>query len=118
MIWTSSFGSNAPGQRKVCIAKVLPRGFRGFHLLGFAPSDPWAGGDWRARYLAEMKSRYPARESLLSAFAWIEARVRDPILCCYEADPSRCHRRILAEYAFQVSGLEIPEWGAQGSLLP
>jgi hypothetical protein len=117
MIWTSHFGSKAPSARKVCIAKRCPAGFIGFHASSFAPSNPWAKGDWRARYLAELRERFPTGESLLAELRRIEARLPDPILCCYEADPSLCHRRVLAGYALELAGLEIAEWGEQRILL-
>lgn len=45
----------------------------------------------------------------------------EPILCCYEADASQCHRRILASYLKEMLGLDVPEWKEtsleQGSLL-
>jgi len=118
MITTSYFASKAPARRKVCIAKKCPRKFCGAREPRLAPSDPFAPGDWRARYLADLRGRFPTPAELRACLVEVEAATPDPILCCYEADAGQCHRRVLAEHVLEVLGLEIPEWQetAQGRL--
>lgn len=114
MITTSHFSSPAPQDRKVCISRKCPRGFECRAYQDFAPLDPWAKGDWRARYRAEIAARYPTDEALRAALDEVAAMVPDgPVLCCYERDPGECHRRVLAEIVRERLGVDIPEWPPQ-----
>jgi len=118
-IKTSYFGSKAPAERKVCIAKKCPKFCECMAFPDFAPLDPFSDGDWRARYQAELHERYPDAQSLRKALDFILDVVEAPILCCYERDRSECHRDILARYIEQHLGFEVPEWAQpkQHSLL-
>ncbi len=117
MISTSYFDSQAPRERKVCIARKCPRGCPCPQFVEFAPLDPWAKGDWRARYRQELAERFPTPEALRSALAGVEALVSEPILCCYERNSAQCHRRVLAQFALDVLGMVIPEWTPHPTLL-
>ena len=114
MICTSYFSSRAPRERKVCIAKWPPRYWTGPRARLFAPEDPRAV-NWRAAYRKNLESRL---ERYLGS---VLALTPEPILCCFEADASQCHRRILAGYLKEMLGLDVPEWKEtsleQGSLL-
>ncbi len=120
MIYTSYFGSQAPTDRKVCIARKCPRawGCRP-RIIELAPEDPWAKGDWQARYRAELAVRFPRPEDLRDVLARAESMAKNPILCCYEAEPWQCHRRVLAGVVLEKLGFEMPEWTdvVQGRLL-
>lgn len=116
MICTSFFKSRAPQHRKVCIAKNCPRGWCGHRAPELAPSDPFSPGDWRARYLADLRRRFPRDEDLRAYLERLEAAAPDPILCCYESDPGQCHRRVLAAHVLERLGRDIPEWSDLGSL--
>lgn len=111
MITTSYFAGPAPKDRKVSIARKV-RFFSGPRVLELAPEDPWAKGDWRARYRAEIAARFPNPEDLRRFLENIEAQVHDPILCCHEKNAEDCHRRVLAEIVREQLGLDIPEWSA------
>jgi len=117
MITTSYFASPAPQERKVCIARKCPKKCACPQFEEFAPLNPWAKGDWRARYRRELEERFPTPESLRAALDGVCAVVADPVLCCYETNPAECHRRELAQYVLDVLGQVIPEWSAQPSLL-
>ncbi len=120
MIQTSYFSSKAPHGRKVCIAKWAPRYWNGPRAPRLAPSNPKAE-NWSECYLRDLIERFPGGAGLREYLDAIVARTPQPILCCYEADPEQCHRRILAEYAKTHLGMDMPEWIApanrQGSLL-
>ncbi len=108
MIQTSYFGSKAPKERKVCIAK-WHRGWTGPRASRLAPSNPKAV-DWSAAYRRDLEARFPDADSLRSYLHEIEQETPNPILCCFESDPNECHRRIFAAYVKELLGIEIPEW--------
>ncbi len=114
---TSFFGSKAPQDRKVCIARKCPAKCPCPQFQEFAPLDPWAKGDWRARYRRELEQRFPTPEALRAGLDEILAVVAEPILCCYEKNPAECHRRVLAQFVQDVLGEIIPEWTDRPSLL-
>lgn len=116
-IMISYFSSPAPAGRKVCIAKKCPAGFKGLQVIELAPSNPWAKGDWRARYRAELDERFPNPEALRNLLVLVHDTVPDPILCCYEKRPEDCHRGELAKWAREKLGVDIPEWQLQRSLI-
>ena len=72
-------------------------------------------------YRKNLESRFPTPESLERYLGSVLALTPEPILCCFEADASQCHRRILAGYLKEMLGLDVPEWKEtsleQGSLL-
>lgn len=113
--YTSYFASKAPKENKVCIAKKpyrfapkLPK------AVALAPSNPWAEGDWKANYRADLDERFPTPESLMEYLKEVHALTEGtPILCCYEKNPAECHRSILAEYIAEKLGLIIEEWTQQ-----
>lgn len=109
MIFTSYFGSKAPRERKVCIAKYGPRYWSGPMAKRLAPSNPKALF-WKAAYLADLEERFPSGEGLMEYLDEICRRVPNPILCCYEREPELCHRSILADYARQWINVEMHEW--------
>lgn len=109
MIHTSFFSSRAPRGRKVSIAKWPPRYWAGPRAPKFAPSDPKAP-DWAAAYRRDLEARFPSPASLRLYLEEVERETPDPILCCYEADASECHRRVLAAYIRELLGWDVPEW--------
>ncbi len=120
MILTSYFNSKAPRERKVSIAKWPPRYWQGVRAKLFAPSNPKAE-DWAAAYRKDLEIRFPSAQSLEEYLASIEVEVKNPILCCYEADKNECHRSILAVFVKEKLDVDIFEWVSnepkQGSLL-
>ena len=120
MLQTSYFSSKAPRAQKVAIAKYPPRFWSGPRAPRLAPSNPKAE-DWAAAYLRDLEERFPEGAGLAEYLAQIEDQTPGAILCCYEADPQQCHRRILAAYIEKFLGLTVPEWRPreieQGNLL-
>ncbi len=109
-IQTSYLASRAPKERKVRIAKKPYRFAPHLPSAGyFAPSDPWAN-NWRQAYRADLDARFPTPEVLRKSLEILCREVPAPILCCYEKDPSQCHRSILAAYIKEKLGLDVPEW--------
>lgn len=108
-IQTSYFASKAPSERKVSIAKWSPRWFRGQRASMLAPSNPKTV-EWKKAYLADLEERFPNGEGLLQYLQEIEQTTPEAILCCYEKEKGECHRSVLAEYAKEHLGIEIPEW--------
>lgn len=112
MIQTSYFGSKAPKERKVCIAK-WNKFWTGPRAMKFAPSNPRAT-DWKGAFQRDLESRFPTVESLRDYLAEIEAATPDPILCCYETDRLDCHRHILASFIERMLGVKVKEWEPSG----
>ena len=113
MIQTSYFGSRAPEARKISIAKWPPRWFHGTRAYMLAPTNPKAE-NWEAAYLHDLETRFPEAFLLKNYLENLERSVREPILCCFEADPRECHRRVLARYVKKLLGWDIPEWRENG----
>lgn len=107
-IQVSYFASHAPKERKVCIAK-WHRNWSGPRASCFAPSNPKAE-DWQAAYRRDLDHRFPDATALREALRGVCMHTPDPILCCFESDPSKCHRTILAEYIKEKLGIVVPEW--------
>jgi len=66
-------------------------------LVSWALADPWTDARWRryaARYRKEMKE--PGPRHLIETLAALSATTSFSV-GCYCADPTRCHRSILAE---------------------
>lgn len=120
MIQTSFFAGKAPRDRKVSIAKWPPRYWQGPRAPKLAPSNPKAE-DWASAYRRDLDDRFPTESSLRLLLQEIERETPDPILCCFEADPGECHRRVLAAYIKEKLNWDVPEWSEpkpeQGSLL-
>lgn len=120
MIQTSFFSSKAPRDRKVSIAKWPPRYWQGPRAPMLAPTNPKAE-NWAEAYRRDLNSRFPNATALHVYLKKIEAETPDPILCCFEADPNECHRRVLAAYIKEKLNWDVPEWGSkapeQASLL-
>lgn len=116
MIHTSYFGSKAPKERKVCIAK-WHRFWAGPRASLFAPSNPKAA-DWMAAYRRDLESRFPNADSLRSCLREIERETPNPILCCFEVNPAECHRRLLAAYVKELLGIDVPEWESREQAQP
>lgn len=110
---TSFFSSKAPRHRKVCIAKWPPRFWQGPRAVQFAPSDPKAE-DWATAYRRDLSQRFPTPSSLRLYLQEVERETPDAILCCFEADPNECHRRILAAFIKEELNMDVPEWGQKG----
>ena len=116
----SYFSSKAARERKVGIAKWPPRFWTGERANMLAPSNPKAE-NWQEEYLKDLEGRFPKGEGLLLYLQEIEKITPNAILCCFESDPSECHRSILAKYALEHLGVIIEEWKSnkpvQGNLL-
>lgn len=113
MIQTSFFGSKAPRDHKVSIAKWPPKYWSGPRAPKLAPSNPKAQ-DWATAYRRDLDDRFPTESSLRLYLQGIERETPDPILCCFEADPDQCHRRVLAAYIKEKLNWDVPEWGSKG----
>ncbi|WP_303172809.1 DUF488 family protein [uncultured Desulfovibrio sp.] len=120
MIQTSFFASKAPRERKVAIAKYPPKYWNGARAPKLAPSDHKAA-DFATAYRRDLDDRFPTESSLRLYLQEVERETPDPILCCFEADPNECHRRVLAAYIKEKLNWDVPEWGSkapeQASLL-
>jgi len=114
MIQTSFFSSKAPRGRKVSIAKWPPRYWTGERAPLLAPSTPKAT-DWAAAYRRDLEERFPTPWKLQHYLEEIERRTPNPILCCFEADATQCHRRVLAAFIKERLNWDVPEWHQQSS---
>lgn len=82
-------------------------------LLSYATAEPLEGARWRTferRYRSEMKE--PAAQRLLALLAAL-SRQTDFAVGCYCADPTRCHRTVLAEL-LRDAGAEVVMAGEAG----
>lgn len=113
MIKVSYFSSKAAREHKVSIAKWPPRFWKGERATKFAPSNPKAP-DWESAYLRDLRMRFPNGFGLKEYLEEIEATTPNPILCCYEQNPSECHRCILAKYVYEHLKIDLEEWSNNG----
>jgi hypothetical protein len=114
---TSYFAVNATNPKSIAVCRyikdwVYMAGFDGPILMEVAP--PWkivrayregrlSREEYSEDYLAFLnKIAYPKR--------LIASIPDDAILLCYEAPNQFCHRRLLAKWIEEKSGIAVPEW--------
>jgi hypothetical protein len=105
-----------PEAQAVRISVGCPRGAKDApHVGALAPYGLLNEGlDWPefcARYTARLDSYGPQaiRERLAQVAAEYPGQVL--LLCCYERDPSACHRGLFADWWKEQTGAVISEWG-------
>ncbi len=91
----------------VGIARRSPGHFKGKTVLELAP-QLWMLKLNEADFLQAYRERILSK---LSPQDVLELVGHDAILCCWEPFNVRCHRRLVAEWIEQGSGIVIPEFG-------
>lgn len=94
------------------IAQYPPRWFYGFSMKKLAPSpsilheESW--DVYKRRFDAEIIGKLDPHQILREIAAISQGR--DVALCCFEKDRNGCHRKIVAEWLTQNTGVAIEEY--------
>ena len=104
---TSNFKIAGQDPNAVAICRGVPRGWKGRRYVALAPS--WVlvktklpEDQWKARYYEEVLSKLNPRQVLADLGP-------DAVMLCWEAPGETCHRRLVAEWLEEVTGVEIRE---------
>jgi len=108
MLYVASFfNPRAHHGSVISIANTAPAGFRSVRRADiFVPGRrlvwDWKDGritwpQYTERYMARLDERI-AQHHLDRARAWARNPNRHLTLCCWEREPTRCHRSLLAEW--------------------
>ena len=119
MIQTSYFAKAGRDDGAVSIAIGTPRWFGSLprylalaptrEMLAWVKEDPLGGGD---RYDVAFNRMLAALDPAKVSEQLHELTApHDPIILCWEKPPSRCHRRLVAEWLEDKLGIEVPELG-------
>ncbi|GGY05128.1 DUF488 domain-containing protein [Paludibacterium paludis] len=101
--------------KKALSARLEAEGLHYVHMAGLGCPKPIrehvkAGGD-QACYEAAFNAHLATREDDIAALAGL-ARTSRAALLCFEADPRRCHRTMVAEAVRERFGLAVEALGA------
>ncbi len=108
MIYTSYFGNlrNLPKERVIAISRGVPKGFDGPKAIYLAPPWELIKDMDRTHFTEEYRKRVLARVDPVKLLKNLD----NYILLCWEAPGAFCHRRVLADWVKEKTGIEIPEW--------
>lgn len=105
-MFTSSFKISGRDPNAVAISRGVPKWYTGKRCLDLAPAT-WKlvrekdEGIFRAAFLEQLEQ--------LDAASVVSSLGDDAILLCWEAPGKFCHRRVVAEWIEQETGLLVPE---------
>ena len=100
------------------------KGDKGIAVCIYPPID-WAGARFpalepprklffarKADHINDAEYEKAYREEVLSHFdaETIYKQLRDGVLLCWENPGEFCHRRIIAKWIQEKTGIEVPEW--------
>jgi hypothetical protein len=113
-IYTSSYSLNGNSPNAIAISHVIPEYYGGATLSKVAPSSEILNkfrNDWFDNKPFDYKEAYLnlLQERGITAQGLIDEIPDGSVLLCYEPAGEFCHRRILAEWIEQETGMEIPE---------
>lgn len=117
-IYTSYFGNlrrlHQEGIVPISIARWNPKWFEGISYKVVAPLPEMLRNDitedqYKEQYRRKVLNRVD-QSSFLKDLKTL-TRGRDCALLCYEKPGDFCHRRLLADWMLETTGLEIPEFG-------
>ena len=112
-IYTSNYARNGNNPNAFGISYSSPQWFEGKRLSTLAPEwdmvDSIKKGSlteeqYTQKYLLLLKQRKIDPQKL------IDTLPDGAVLLCYESPGKFCHRRILAKWVEQYTGVTIPEW--------
>lgn len=112
MIFTSNYARHGTDPNAVAISVAMPHWYKGKVYRPLAPSweivrDVKSGKITDARYDIMYMDLIKHRK--LNAFKVVEVLGENAIILCYEAPGEHCHRRLVAEWIKQETGIDIPE---------
>lgn len=117
-IYTSYFGNlrklHQAGIFPVSIARWNPKWFGGTSYKVVAPlPDMLRDNITREQYIRQYRNRvlWNLRPERILQDLQMMTGGRDCALLCYEKPGDFCHRRLLADWMLEQTGLEIPEFG-------
>lgn len=99
------------GDNALSIAIYPPMDYTGAQLLSLAP-DKRTFFDIKAGKIDEIEYEKQYRERVLSKLdaKEIYEKFQKSVLLCWEDAGEFCHRRIVADWIAEETGIEIPEW--------
>lgn len=118
IIYTSYFGKlrRISDCFPIAICRYPPKYFMGEHLKELAPNNStlyrykndreWTFHEFAECYCAETLSRLNASEVYESIMALSGSSI--PVLCCYEKDPTQCHRSVIGAW-LRLAGFSVME---------
>lgn len=107
----TSFFAGYKGQDGIAISRGVPKGWKGPRMMDLCP--PWNMIKNHGLSQAEWEKWY--RENIL---VWIDfdelmLMINNKVLLCWEKPGQFCHRRIVAKWIEENTGVEVPEWQAE-----
>jgi len=112
-IHTSNFARNGDKPNAIAISCTVPKWYNGKHYKSLAPEwsmvdavkkDQMTREQYAVFYLDLLTERGITPEKVLAMIP------DNSILLCYESPNNFCHRRVLADWVKDKTGVEIPEW--------
>lgn len=117
-IYTSYFGNmkklDKAGIKPIGIAISPPKFFRGPTIYQAAPTrDMLSKSLSEERYIQRYKEEILSKLNLREFFDTIKnlSCGKDVALCCYEKPGDLCHRKLLADFIKDKTGIEVVEYG-------
>ena len=116
MLYTSNYARKGRDEGSYAISRKAPDWYKGKEIDFLAPTWEIVMGSKEGRIshdqYAEMYLDLLNQRKFipLTFMEWIESLECDVYLLCYEAPNEFCHRRVLAEYIEQDTGIKVPEW--------
>lgn len=114
MIYTSYYAKHGSNPKAIGISYSVPKWFdKSRHLCMLAPTWDLVGGykdgsitqqEYTTRYVQLLEGRE------IDPMGIAHNLPEGTILLCYERPGDFCHRRVLAEWVEQTTGVKIPEW--------
>lgn len=119
-IYTSYFGNlrklHSAGIVPISIARWNPKWFEGISYKVVAPLPEMLRDNiTQQQYIEQYRRRVLSRVDQAVMLKDLERLTggRDCALLCYEKPGDFCHRRLLADWMLETTGLEIPEFGQE-----
>ena len=107
---TSNFRKSWGDPRAVAICLSVPRGWTGKRDRRLAPTQElFAKGNYTYReYKRDVLAALDPHQIL--------AAYKDSVLLCWEGDPTNCHRRMVARWIEESTGVVVPEHDPEPTL--
>lgn len=99
----------------VSISIFAPKGWKGMHVTGFAPTltllNKYHQGLSTQEYETEYRKHITRLNNMHALFEMMarKAHGRDIVLLCYEKEGEFCHRHILSDMVYEKYGYRIKE---------
>lgn len=113
--YTSNYKRSGMNPAAIGISYVVPGSFHGITHGGLAPTlelisavkwdtDRITQDEYAVRYIELLKERGNTPQQIIESFS------DGTIFLCYEDPGEFCHRRVLADWIEEETGMFLPEW--------